>query len=123
MLFSCLASVGTGAQEAFQLIVTSGNICYGLNYLLMFAVPLGAGTRVSLRPDLRPGILLRLACLCGIAITLLSMVFNLIPIVPVPHPWLFALKVTLAALAVNLIGTGIFWRGMRLKAHAKRSGA
>jgi amino acid transporter len=123
VMCSCFASIGTGAQEAFQLIVTSGNLCYGLNYLLMFAVPLGAGTRCSLRPDLRPGIVLRLACLCGIAVTALSMVFNLIPIVPVPHPWLFALKVALAALAVNLIGTGIFWRGTRLKARAEHSDA
>jgi amino acid transporter len=111
VLFSCVASAGTGAQEAFQLIVTSSNICYGVNYVLMFAVPLVAGTRFSQRPDLHPGVVLRLACVCGIAVTLLSMVFNLVPIVDVPHPGLFAFKVALIAIAVNLIGAAIYWRG------------
>jgi amino acid transporter len=111
-----LASTGTGVQEAFQLIVTSGNICYGVNYLLMFAVPLIAGTSFGLRPDLRPGVLLRIACVCGSAVTLLAMLFNLIPIVDVPSPWLFALKVALTALAVNMVGTLIYWRGARAAA-------
>jgi amino acid transporter len=119
---SCLASAGTGAQEAFQLIVTSGNICYGVNYLLMFAVPLVAGTRFSLRPDLRPGAVLRLACLCGIAVALLAILFNLVPIVNVANPWHFALKVALAALAVNVIGSAIDWRGTRDKAHVAITG-
>jgi amino acid transporter len=110
-LFSCVASAGTGAQEAFQLIVTSSNFCYGVNYVLMFAVPLVVGTRFSQRPDLHPGVVLRLACVCGVAVTLLSMVFNLVPIVDVPHPWLFAFKVALVAIAVNLIGAAIYWRG------------
>jgi len=39
VLFCSLASAGTGTQEAFQLIVTSANVCYGVYYLLMFAVP------------------------------------------------------------------------------------
>jgi amino acid transporter len=114
--FSCLASAGIAAQEAFQLIVTSGNICYGINYLLMFAVPLAAGTRFGLRPDLRPSAMLRLACVCGIGVTLLSMLFNLVPIVDVATPWIFALKVVLVALAVNTVGSAIYWRGARRKA-------
>jgi glutamate:GABA antiporter len=120
--FACLASAGTGSQEAFQLIVTSGNICYGVNYLLMFAVPLVAGTRFGLRPDLRPGVILRLACLCGVAVTLLATLFNFVPIVEVPAPWLFALKVALVALAINAAGAAIYWRGVRVKARIESSG-
>ena len=115
VLFCSLASAGTGTQEAFQLIVTSANVCYGVYYLLMFAVPWIAGTRFSRRPDLRPGLGLRLACLCAIAFTLLATIFNFVPIVDVPQPWLFAAKVGLAALVVNFIGAIIYWRGTRAR--------
>jgi amino acid transporter len=33
VLLCLLASADTGAQEAFQLLVTSGNVCYGINCL------------------------------------------------------------------------------------------
>src|ERR1700722_18569482 len=92
VLFSFLASSGTGASEAFQLLVTSAFVCYGVNYLLMFAVPLFVGTRFSKRPDLKPGVFLRAACICGALVTLISMLFNLVPIVDVARPWMFALK-------------------------------
>ncbi|HXQ31485.1 MAG TPA: APC family permease [Steroidobacteraceae bacterium] len=116
VLFSFLASSNAGAGEAFQLLVTSGFVCYGINYLLMFAVPLLVGTRLSLRPDLRPPGLVRAACVCGASVTLLSMIFNLIPIVDVARPWVFALEVGSAALGINLIGAAIYWRGSRPKA-------
>ncbi len=45
VVFSIAASSGAGAQEAFQIIATTAFLCYGINYLLMFAVPLVAGTR------------------------------------------------------------------------------
>jgi amino acid transporter len=115
LVFSFLASAGTGAQESFQLLITANAVCYGVYYLLMFAVPLVAGTRVSPRPDLRPGIFLRAGCLSGIAVTLLSMVFTLVPIVDVPHPWLFGIKVALTGLGINLLGAAIYWRGTRVQ--------
>jgi amino acid transporter len=115
LAFSFLASSDAGAGEAYQLLSTSAFLCYGVNYLLMFAVPLLAGTRFSLRKDLRPSLLLRLACLSGAAVTLLSMIFNLVPIVEVPHPWIFALKVGGCTFGINLIGAAIFWRGTRVK--------
>jgi amino acid transporter len=113
VLFSFLASSSAGASEAFQLLNTSGFICYGFNYLLMFAVPLLLGTRFSLRPDLRPPALVRVACACGACVTMLSIIFNLIPIVDVASPWLFAVKVGATALGINLIGAAIYWRGSR----------
>jgi len=115
LVFSLLASAGTGAQEAFQLLITANAVCYGVYYLLMFAVPLVAGTRASPRPDLRPGVFLRGACLSGVGVTLLSMAFTLIPIVDVPHPWLFGIKVALTGLGINLLGAGIYWRGTRVQ--------
>ena len=50
LVFSFLASAGTGTQEAFQLLTTANTLCYGVYYLLMFAVPLVAGMRSSPRP-------------------------------------------------------------------------
>jgi len=105
------ASAGASAQEAFQLIAVSANISYAVYYLLMFAVPLVAGARFG-KPA---GWLLKLACASGIFITLLSVAFSLIPVVDVASPWVFALKVSLTALAVNLAGGAIYWRGNRIK--------
>jgi amino acid transporter len=111
LVFSFLASAGAGTQEAFQLLTTANNLCYGVYFLLLFAVPLVAGARFNQRADLQPGMFLRLACLSGIAVTLLSMTFNLVPIVDVPHPWLFGVKVVLTALGINAVGAGLYWRG------------
>ncbi len=111
--FGFVASSGAGASEAFQLLSTSGFVCYGINYLLMFAVPILAGTRFSLCPDLRPPRLLRVACACAAMVTVVSIVFNLVPIVDVEFPWLFAAKVGGTALGINLIGAAIYWRGSR----------
>jgi amino acid transporter len=119
VLFCCLASAGAGTQEAFQLIVTSANVCQGIYYLLMFAVPWVAGSRWCLQPGLKPSVLVRLASVCGIAVTLLATIFNFVPIVEVPNPWLFALKVGLATLGANLIGAAVYWRGSRA---ARRQG-
>jgi amino acid transporter len=113
VVFSFLASSDAGAGEAFQLLVTSAFVCYGVNYLLMFSVPLLVGTRFSMRPDLQPTVFLRAACVCGASVTVLSMIFNLVPIVDVARPWAFALKVGGAVLGINLIAAAIYWRGSR----------
>ncbi len=111
VVFSFLASFSSGANEAFQLLVTSAFVCYGINYLLMFAVPLFLGTRFSKRPDLKPGAYLRAACICGASVTLISMLFNFVPIVDVARPWAFAFKVGSAVVGINLAATAIYWRG------------
>jgi amino acid transporter len=113
VLMALLASYDTGASEAFQLLVTCGFLCYGVNYLLMFGVPLLLGTRFSLRPDIRVPFAVRLACLCGASVTVLSMVFNLVPIVDVKSPWMFALKVGSATMLLNLLGGLVYWTGSR----------
>jgi len=102
-------SGGTGAQEAFQLIVTCGNIFYGIYYTMMFAIPLVVGGRFGVRA----GFWLKLAAVSGITITLLAMGFNLMPIVDVASRWGFAAKVTGVSLAMNLLGIAIYWNGTR----------
>jgi len=102
-------SGGTGAQEAFQLIVTCGNIFYGIYYLMMFAIPLVVGDRFGVKA----GNWLKLAAISGIAVTLMSLGFNLLPIVDVASKWKFAVKVAGASLLLNMIGVAIYWNGTR----------
>lgn len=103
------ATYGTGAQEAFQIIASVGNLLYGLYCILLFAIPLVVGDRVPVRP----GFWLKAAAVSGISVTILSMIFNVLPIVPVPSKAVFAAKVVVPALALNLIGVALYRRGMR----------
>jgi amino acid transporter len=117
VFFCFLASAKAGAQEAFQTLANCGNLFYGVYYLLMFFVPLVAGTRFGARP----GVMLRIACWSGIAVTVTSMAFNFVPIVEVTSRFGFALKVGFTALVANLAGAAIYWRGTRRKARAERA--
>ena len=112
-----LATYGTGAQEAFQLISSVGNIFYGIYYLMMFAIPLVVGVRFGARA----GSWLKLAAASGLAVTLLAMGFNLLPIVNVASRWEFAGKVAGVSLALNLVGMAIYWRGARRSKAVRQS--
>jgi amino acid transporter len=111
--FSVLASLGAESGEAFQIMATGANIGYGVCYVLMFAVPLVAGTRLSPRPDLRPGVFLRSACIVAILVTLGAIVFALIPVVPVASPAVFAAKVAGPIILINVVGIVVYRRGAR----------
>ncbi len=104
-----LATYGTGAQEAFQLINSAGNIFYGVYYLMMFAIPLVVGGRFAVRA----GGWLKLGAVSGLAVTAVAMGFNLLPIVDVASKWAFAGKVAGVSLALNLVGVAIYRRGAR----------
>jgi amino acid transporter len=104
-----LATYGTGAQEAFQLINSAGNIFYGVYYLMMFAIPLVVGGRFAVRA----GGWLKLGAVSGLAVTAVAMGFNLLPIVDVASKWAFAGKVAGVSLALNLVGVAIYRRGTR----------
>ena len=111
--FSVLATFGANTDEAFQTMAVSANMGYGIYYLLMFAVPLVAGTRFSPRPDLRPGIVLRMACVSAILVTIASICFAVIPVVPVASVAMFAFKVAGPIVAINALGVLVYWRGTR----------
>jgi amino acid transporter len=104
-----LATYGTGAQEAYQLVSSANNIFYGVYYLMMFAIPLVVGDRFGVRA----GFWLKAASVSGLAVTLLAMGFNLLPIVDVASRWMFAAKVMGTALLLNAIGVAIYWNGTR----------
>jgi len=81
-----LANLGTGNQEAFQLLDNSGGILLALTYLVMFAIPLVArGERST------AGV--RIAALSGFLMTLLYAVLSIFPIIDVPNPWVFTVKI------------------------------
>jgi len=104
-----LATYGTGAQEAFQVINSVGNVSYGIYYLMMFAIPLLVGDRFGTRA----GFWLKVASLSGLTVTLLAMGFLVLPIVDVVSKWVFAAKVAGTSLVLNLIGVGIYWNATR----------
>jgi amino acid transporter len=99
LLASLLSLIGTGNQEAYQLMVEGANLCFAIYYLLMFLVPLTMGKQFPAQP----GPWLKVASLSGISITVLAMCFSLVPIVPVPNKWLFALKIGGTALLMNML--------------------
>lgn len=105
--FSVLANLGTGRQEAYQLLITTGQISFGLYYCAMFAVPLFAGSRFGAKP----GFWLKVSAIFGMTTTIANIVFSLVPIVDVNNSWEFAAKVAGTALAVNLIGAATYWQG------------
>jgi amino acid transporter len=111
--FSVLATVGANSAEAFQIMSIGAGLGYGIYYVLMFAVPLVAGTRFSPRPELRPGILLRVACVTAIVVTVASMAFAVIPVVPVANAAVFAAKVAGPMIAINAVGVLVYWRGRK----------
>jgi hypothetical protein len=55
----------------------------------------------------------RAACVRDASVTLLSMIFNPVPIVDLARPWAFALKVGGAVLGIDLVAAAIYWRGSR----------
>ncbi|AXC09394.1 amino acid permease-associated region [Acidisarcina polymorpha] len=108
-LASVLASLDTGREEAFQLLQTSGQLSFGLYYCAMFAVPLFTGSRFGPRP----GLWLILCAVSGLVITIVQCVLATVPIVEVASTWTFGAKVAATALATNLIGLAVYWRGRR----------
>jgi len=104
-----LATYGTGAQEAFQVINSVGNVGYGIYYLIMFAIPLMVGERFGVRA----GFWMQAAAVSGLAVTALAMAFLVLPIVDVASKWNFAARVAGASLAMNAAGVAIYWNGMR----------
>ena len=99
-----LTSVGTGNQEAYQLLQNANGICYGLAYLVMFAIPLVARGE-------KPGWPLRAAAASGFGMTLLYVILSLFPIIDVPNPLAFMLKTGGVVVGLNVAGALIFRRG------------
>ena len=109
LVFAALGLADAGQQEAFQLLDSAGGILYAVSYLVMFALPLFAPARLGARPPLW----LRLAAFSGFSVTLLYTVLNVFPIIDVPNPLAFTVKIVAVILLANLVGVGLFFTSRR----------
>jgi glutamate:GABA antiporter len=103
------SQIGTGIQEAFQLVDNASNVFYGIVYAMLFAIPLVGAT--ALRAG--AGIWLRVAAVCGLVVSLLAIFFTLYPIIDVPSPLTFAVKIIAVTAIANAIGIAIYLAGRK----------
>ena len=111
LVIALAGQIGAGIQEAFQLVDNAANVFYGIAYFAMFAIPLfGAAA-------LRKGapLWLRIAAFAGMITSLLAIFFTVFPIIDVPSPFLFAIKIIGVTAIANAIGVTIFVLGRRRK--------
>src|SRR2546428_1105991 len=104
LVIAIASQIGAGLQEAFQLVDNAANVFYGIVYTVMFAIPIAGAA--AIRAGARPW--LRLAAVCGLAVSLLAVFFTIYPIIDVPNPLVFAAKIVAVTLVANLIGVTIF---------------
>jgi amino acid transporter len=104
-LVLALASlVGTGTQEAFQLLENAGGILYAMAYVALFAIPLFGARRLGWRP---PRWLL-VTSASGLSVTVLYSVLSIFPIIDVASWQVFALKVGGVVVGTNALGAAIY---------------
>jgi amino acid transporter len=115
-VFIAIASqVGAGIQEAFQLVDNAANVFYGIVYFTMFAIPIfGAGAIRSRAP-----VWLRIAAICGAAVSLSAIFFTIYPIIDVPSTLSFAVKIIVVTGIANAIGVAIFAIGKKRRRSGK----
>jgi amino acid transporter len=109
LVIALASQIGAGVQEAFQLVDNAANVFYGIAYFIMFAIPLlGAAAIRTAAP-----LWLRVAAFAGMSTCLIAIFFTIYPIIDVPSPLLFAIKIIAVALIANAIGVAIFVGGRR----------
>jgi amino acid transporter len=109
LMIAVTSQIGAGIQEAFQLVDNAANVFYGIVYFMMFAIPIfGAGAIRSGAP-----IWLRVAAICGAGVSLSAIFFTVYPIIDVPSPLSFAVKIIAVTAIANAIGVGIYLIGKR----------
>jgi len=104
-----VSQIGTGIQEAFQLVDNASNVFYGIVYAMLFAIPL-VGARLVRSGA---GIWLRFAAVCGFLVSLSAIFFTIYPIIDVPSPLTFAAKIILVTAIANAIGIAIYLLGKK----------
>jgi glutamate:GABA antiporter len=98
------SQIGAGIQEAFQLVDNASNVFYGIVYFTMFAIPIfGARAIRSGAP-----VWLRVAAICGALVSLSAIFFTVHPIIDVPNPLSFAVKIVAVTAIANAIGVAIY---------------
>jgi amino acid transporter len=109
LLIAIASQIGAGIQEAFQLVDNAANVFYGIVYFTMFAIPIfGVGAIRSGAP-----IWLRIAAICGAVVSLSAIFFTIYPIIDVPSPLSFALKIIAVTGIANAVGVAIYLLGTK----------
>ena len=109
LAIALLTSLGSGNQEAYQMLQSASGIAYGLAYLAMFAIPIAASGE-------KPSLFLRAAALSGFLMTLLNVALSLFPIIDVPNPISYGLKIGGLVLALNAAGAMFYHRAAAARA-------
>lgn len=103
------SQIGAGIQEAFQLVDNAANVFYGIVYFTMFAIPIFGAAAIRSRAP----IWLRVAAICGAAVSLSAIFFTIYPIIDVPSPLSFAVKIVAVTAIANAIGVAIYLSGKK----------
>lgn len=109
LLFSLASLIGTGAQEAFQLVDNAASVFYGIAYVVMFALPLIGAKSISRDAP----IWLRLTAVVGMIAALLAIGFTIFPIIGVSSRISFAAKIVGVTVIANLVGALLFALGTK----------
>jgi amino acid transporter len=111
LVIAISSQIGAGIQEAFQLVDNAANVFYGIVYFMMFAIPIfGAAAIRSGAP-----IWLRILAACGALVSLSAIFFTVYPIIDVPSPLSFAVKIITVTGIANALGVAIYLVGKRRK--------
>ena len=109
LVIAISSQIGAGIQEAFQLVDNAANVFYGIVYFMLFAIPIfGTSAIRSGTP-----FWLRIAAICGAAVSLSAIFFTVYPIIDVPSPLSFAAKIIIVTVIANAIGVAIFALGQK----------
>src|SRR5450759_189175 len=105
VLFGAASLVQVGEQEATQLLVGAGMACSGMYYLTMFAVVLWGRLDGEHAPPW-----LKIGACSAAGVTVLSVVLQVVPILDVAQPGIFAAKVGGGVLLINAAGVWVYRR-------------
>ena len=106
LVIAIASQIGAGIQEAFQLVDNAANVFYGIVYFMMFVIPLVGAVGIRTK-----SIWLRVAAICGAAVSLAAIFFTVYPIIDVPSPLIFGAKIAAVTIIANAIGVAIYLVG------------
>jgi amino acid transporter len=109
MLMGVLNLLGTGNEEAVQVLLAAAFGSYCIVYMLLFGqVVFGFRSHVW-----RPGIGIRLGALAALIVVVASFALQLVPLGEVANPGRFAMKVAGTICVANAFGVYIYWNAKR----------
>ena len=109
LVIAISSQIGAGIQEAFQIVDNAANVFYGIVYFMLFAIPIfGARAIRSGAP-----IWLRMAAILAVRLFAAAIFFTVYPIIDVPSPLSFAIKIIAVTAIANAIGVAIYLVGKK----------